>query len=423
MSQECSSSYDLSDLARKDEQEQVIVARYLSRIKLPDTRKLLGRGKNKSQRGYFPAKGNVIPYSYGWSSYRMPNQNSGYSYLSPEFTMYQGVPRQQSHLLALPSTSTSIPTPRLFPLIRSIFRPDMNTIFCTREQELLPLAPGASPVFYLPNSLLPVLGRNSSHVIIEEIEDNNQVQEEWLSHDISPFCWSNISKSVSGSSYSSHQPQSLNIASNVGVQVLQNITDDKDQSTDERRKSNQPPQAQECEDFSWLPPGFICNRESIVESRVNTMHPENHGSVSMLSDAQHPSSPAGIRGSVFIPGVSCVRGRNPGTVSSASHPPEGLNSFIPASMPTRPPAGFTIPIRPPRLEDTRHLCRMPCASQMAPAVQIRSVMPVCSSPVRRPRPPSPIQQGSSSSQQEKMTAEETGLDISGTSSEFCRLKI
>lgn len=117
-----------SDLGRKEEQEQVIVARYLSRIKSSP----------------------IFPYRI------MPHQN----YASSSSYHYHTYPT---------------PSSGLFPFIQSIFRPEMSTLFVSRDdhQELVPLTPrtSSSPFFYLSENFLPV-----SHVRIEEKQQIQQVK-------------------------------------------------------------------------------------------------------------------------------------------------------------------------------------------------------------------------------------------------------
>lgn len=388
----CSSSYHSSDLGRKDEQEQVIVARYLSSLKLPDMSKSGHREKGKSQKEMFQVKGDVIPYGVSWPSYRMQHQNSTYSYFPPEWVMHEsyrlGVPQQQSHFLSLPSTPTSIPRPRFFPFIPSMFRPDIGSIFWAREQEpAVPIVQELGPFLYLSNNLLPVPDRNDSHVTIEEIEENCPIQEEWLNKDATPPCRrDNFPSSVSGISTldASNHPQSR--YSSLGAELLERKYGNmKVQLTNET--SSQP--INKNKEFSWLPPGFINNRHNAIEA--GEAPPSLMSSGSLRTDVQHlppkvASFPRNMKDLVGQTNVSGVTGRNGGTFSSTGFPPEVLNRSLPVSA-ARRNAVFTGSTRP-RMEGTKHLRPMPCANQMAPAVQIRTVTPVCSSPVRRmPSPP------------------------------------
>nr|XP_027121130.1 double-stranded RNA-binding protein 2-like [Coffea arabica]XP_027121131.1 double-stranded RNA-binding protein 2-like [Coffea arabica] len=428
MSHICSSSYHLSDLGRKDEQEQVIVARYLSSLRLPEM-SISGQGeKGKLRKEIFRVKGNVIPCGVGSPSFRMKHQNSTYSYLPPEWFLYEtchrGVP-QQSHFLALPSTSTSIPRPRFFPFIQSMMlRPDIGSIFWAREQEPIAAVPEPRPLFYLSNNLLPVPDRNDSRVTIEEIEENSPMQEEWLNKDVNPSCWrDNFLSSASGipTLDVSNHPQSQH--SSLEEELLQKETGERQvQSTNGTSKSIWPIKPNK--EFSWLPPGFMCNRQSVTEAGEAWLQPQNIKSPGFLwSDVQHlhskvASCPKDTRHSAGLTTVSGVTGRNGGAFSSASFRPVVSNRSLPVSTPRN--AVFTGSTRP-RVEcKMKHSHPKPCASQMAPAVQIRTVMPVRSSPTRRM--PSPSQEGTSSEGEIK-SAEVTGKDISTASSEFCRLQI
>lgn len=421
-----SSSYQLSDLGRKDEQEQVIVARYLSSLRLPEMSISGQREKGKLQKEIFRVKGDVIPCGVGSPSFRMQHQNSTYSYLPPEWFLYEtchrGVP-QQSHFLALPSTSTSIPRPRFFPFIQSMLRPDIGSIFWAREQGPIAVVPEPRPLFYLSNNLLPVPDRNDSRVTIEEIEENSPVQEEWLNEDVNPACWrDNFLSSASGIPKLdvSNHPQSQR--SSLEEELLQKEIGEKQvQSTNGTSRSIQPVKPNK--EFGWLPPGFICNRQSVKEAGEDWLPPQNLKSPGfLLSDIQHlhskaASCPKDARNSAGLTTASGVTGRNGGAFSSSSFPSIVSNRSLPVSTPRN--AVFTGSTRP-RVEGKKHLHRMPCASQMAPAVQIRTVMPVCSSPIRRTSFPS--QEGTSSEDKMKR-AKATGKDISTASSEFCRLQI
>lgn len=150
MSKECSSSQQSSsDLGRKEEQEQVIVARYLARIKLPEDSRKPVEQQTENRRRTQKESSPIFPYRI------MPHHQN---YASSSYH-YQTYP--------IPSAS---PTPNsgLFPFIQSIFRPEMST-----------LAPRTSfPFLYLSENFLPV-----SHVRIEEIEENNN-QQQWLNKGI-----------------------------------------------------------------------------------------------------------------------------------------------------------------------------------------------------------------------------------------------
>lgn len=300
LSKECSSSQQSSsDLGIKEEQEQVIVARYLSRIKLPeDSRKPLvqredRRRTRKESSPIFPYR--IMPHHQNYASSSYP---------------YKTYP--------IPSASPT-PSSGLFPFIQSIFRPEMSTVFVTRDdhQELLPLAPRTpSPFFYLSENFLPV-----SHVRVEEIEENNN--QKWLNKGI------NIS-----SVHSSHHPRQQ-----------QHQMQQEETAITEKKKTSQ-------------------SQTAIAG-----------GSITEATESRSAAAAASLRPNLNV----CSTGK--------------------------------------QLRQQR----MSCASshQMAPAVQIRSVMPVCSSPPVI-RISSSIQTLEGKRKSEEQSREE---DISCMSSEFCRLKL
>ncbi|XP_031098565.1 double-stranded RNA-binding protein 2-like [Ipomoea triloba] len=391
LSQQDSSGCSSSD-GGKDEQEQVTVARYLSKFKLPERRRPLKA----------PVKNDVIPYHASRSIDRLQHQNYTYFPLSPDMSTYQNWHHHgmtlPSYLLSSPSAPSSISGPQIFPFVQSIFQSGIGPYIFPREREPVPLIQGG-PFFYMAGDLMPACS-NNSRVRIEEIEENSQVEEEWRNKDINSSC-PRISQS--------------SIASGSQGDVLKYPNE----------YASMRVRAQTCnrEEFSWLSPGFLQNNPGAIAMNQPALHQQNANYSSFSpsraqgTHAWRSSSPRPTRGPTLVPPETSQRNINAiATARSSASATLGVPRT--ASFSSRP-SRTTVPSYSTRPWLERSL--VPCTRTIAPAVQIRSVVPVCSAPAQRVPPA--ISQGPSSSKGDTRQTKETSVDISAASSEFSRLQI
>lgn len=317
LSMQDSSGSTSSESGGKEEQEQMSVARYLSKFKSPERRKPPLKP---------PVKNDVIPYHV--NRRRPGHQNYTYFPLSPEMASYpnwhHGVTLPRSYLLTSPPPPLSISGPQFFPFVQSIFGP-----YTFPNDPLVQ----RGPFLYMAGG--DVVHTGTSRVRIEEIEEhNNQPEDKWLSK---------------------------NVNSHVKTSNREDLV-------------------------SWVNPGFLRNDTGPVTVGQPTIGRRN---------ADY---------SRFFP-PPCSTRRPP-----LFPPPETSHININAA---------TSRVPRPWLERSR----VPCARTMAPAVQIRSVVPVCSAPGHRVPPHSQVASSSSSKGSETRRAEGTFDSISAMSSDFSRLQL
>lgn len=400
-----SSSSPLSDPGSNDELEQVIIARYLASLQLPETNKFTQRDR----QGSAPLRKDVISYDGCGSLYSMQYRNWGYSHFSPEVAIYQNwpqerVPQQQSRLLTLPSVAVvASPPTQIFPFIRSIFQPDHGQYFLTREQEPVPFVPGIAPFLYFSNPSIPVSVRNSSQVTIQEIEENSQAEEEWLRAGTNSNRWT-VTSSLNTSGHSpievANPPVCLNNQPDLRIP-------DTLQGRDEGESSKS---ALNSGSSSHLDTRYRAKATNTDEARFRLQSPRNMDYLQRNTQtprmATSPGFPSG-----FIPSASPATIKTSCAVPMGSPRPEGSRRrLVPAPPPTRnaAPSCSTKP------------WGMPSANFMAPAVHIRSVVPVCSAPPAK-KMSGPSQDGPFTPVK-KNTIEEAG-DVRAASSELGKLQI
>ncbi|KAK9287812.1 hypothetical protein L1049_016254 [Liquidambar formosana] len=429
-----SSSSPSSESGGNDEQEQVIVARYLSSLQLPETNKFTQRDRQRERQGSAPFRRDVVPYDGGGSLCSMQRSSWAYSHFSPEVAAYQSWPQerasqQQSRLLVLPSAPTSPPCPQIFPFIRSIFQPDHGQYFLAREQEPIPFVPGIGPFLYFSNRSIPIPVRNISQVTIQEIEENPQVEDDWLHGGANSNCWSvNFPSTASGVSpiEAPNPPVALNSHPDLRFpEMLQ----EKDEEKNGRSASNTGNSNQlgtnRIEQPSWTSPRFQNSRfrpraTSTDDAKFQSQNPHRLDYLQHNSRPQNPhmaSSPVLPTGFIPTPSAAPVTVRTGGAASLGGPRPE--SSRRPAAPPTRI-AGSACSNRP-WVEGLRNTGRLPPANFLAPAVHIRSVVPVCSAPPTK-KMPGPSQDGQFSGAKRNTTENPEG-EISAASSELGKLKI
>lgn len=415
-----------SESGTNDEQDQAIIARYLATLKGPET--------NNSQREHrtigvsAPIRREVIPYGDARSLNSLQHQNWHCIPFYPELSLYQTCPqervfRQQENLLALSSLPSSSPRPQIFPFIRSMFQPDHGYYFPSLVEEPVSLVPEIGPFLYFSNRVMPVPVRNVSQVSIQEIEENPRMEEDWRKGDGGSDCWQNNCPSNVPRLSQSEIPNSLvsfNSQSEQRMQEgLQEKGEEKSVSSAPNAEISNQLQRNQTEQYNWFSPGFIDARfrPTTISKDGDKFRLQNTVSLDYLQSDIRPrnstmvSSSGSVRGSVPPSFAAPTTIRASATASTASLRPQSSNPLVRAPPPRRTAASFCS--SRPWPEGMRNQGGLPSRHYMAPAVHIRSVVPVCSAPPSKKYPdPS----------REKRTEEQRG-DISATCSNFSKLQL
>ncbi|KAJ0093115.1 hypothetical protein Patl1_25577 [Pistacia atlantica] len=426
------SSSPFSETGTNDDQEQVIIARYLATLKPPETKNSQQR-ERRLGRGSGPIWRDVVPYG-DTRSYSLQHQNWRCSQFSPELSMYHTYPQerpsqQQNHLLALSSLPISPPRPHFFPFIRSLFQPDHGQCFLEQAQEPVSLVPEIGPFLYFSNRVMPVPFRNVSQVTIQEIEENSQIEGEWAKGDGGSNCWKNnfpsnvprlppteVSNSlVTLTSHSEHK-----------MQVLQERDEEKSGGSAPTVRNSIQLHSNQIEQYNWIPPGFMdaSYRPSAISTDRNKFRLQNSDGFDYLRpNVRAPntpmiSSPASVKNFVPASFAAPVTIRTAGAISTTSLRTESSNPLMCAPPPVRIAASACS--SRPWPEGMKNMGRRPSVNFMAPAVHVRSVVPVCSAPPTKKAPDPGMEQ--SFPVAEKRT-KEPGGDTSAASSDFSKLQI
>ncbi|CAI9771042.1 unnamed protein product [Fraxinus pennsylvanica] len=370
----CSS---ISGLRGKDEQEQVTVARYLARLKLPETRK--SAHKERCQQHTFM-------YPNFW----------------PEVAIYPSWNHQVFQQQRL----------QFFPFAPSVFRPETSLYSFAGARELTSFVPEFSPVFYVSNDILPrPLGINSQ-VTIEEIQENAQGEEGDETR---------VINEANSAQWKASTPSDISLMPTEAPDYCEPFNDNPSYrreefprekgevgqgiSVHEIRNSDQP-EASLNEEYNQISSEFTHKRSR--ETLPFEIGPHLSSSVwhpySAMASSMSPN-----RGPLARPPHATLRG-TADEVSSTRFIPGGSASSSPASTPRN---AVYPSLRLPLFNGVKNVWGTSHAGSMAPAVQIRSVLPVCSAP--------PARQNSTPGQEEK--AEKLEREVSASSSEFCRLQI
>lgn len=371
-----------------DELEQVTVARYLASLQPPEANKsaqrdgLLGQGSTPCRRDLMPNDNAISLYSMhcrDWS------HSAPLIQLAHQSWPKERASQQQNHLLALPSAPTTLPRPQMSPIIRSIFQPDHGPCFLPREQEPAPLSPGIGPFLYFSNGSMPVPVSNLSQVTIQEIEEKPKVEQEWLNVDANSGCWKiNFPSNLSGLSLVEIPkcPISPNSHSEPIQEALQGKEEENSAGNSAQLGTNQ------IQPLAWTSPRFADTRSSAGASDEANLWLQNQQFLDYLqSNIRSQNAPmATYPGSSRVytrPSAAPVTIRSSDASSIRKPRPMSSSLFVSAPPPTRY-AAPTWSTRP-TLEGAKYTGVRPCSRFMAPAVNIRSVVPVCSAPPAKDR--------------------------------------
>lgn len=395
----CSS---VSGLRGKDEQEQVTVARYLARLKLHETRKSANKERCQVRQEYSAIRRDVTQYNSGLSFYEMQQHTFMYPNFLPEVAIHPSWNHQVFQQQRL----------QFFPFAPSVFRPETSLYSFAGARELTSFVPEFSPVFYVSNDLLPrPLGINS-RVTIEEIQENVQGEEGEETR---------VINDANSAQRKASTPSNISLMPTEAPDYCEPFNDNpsfrreefprekgevrKGISVHDIRNSNQP-EASLNEEYNQISSEFTHKRSR--ETLPVEIGPH------LSSSVWHPysamaSSMSPTRGPLARPPHATLRG-TADEVSSTRFIPGGSAISSPASTPRNAvyPA-----LRLPLFNGMKNVRGTSHAGSMAPAVQIRSVLPVWSAP--------PARQNPTPGQEEK--AEKLEREVSASSSEFCRLQI
>ncbi|KAK6254558.1 hypothetical protein SCA6_015863 [Theobroma cacao] len=393
-----------SESGSNDEQEQLTVACYLASLKPPETNKSSRRFQHHGQ-GSAPIQRDVSQYGGNRSLFSLQHRNCARSQISPEVSMYQAwleerAYHNQNHLLALSSLPTSPHRPQIVPYIHSVFQPDHRQYFLSQEPDPISLVPGISPVLYFSMHPVPVPVKSISQVTIQEIEEKPQVEEEWFSGDRDSNHWEKNYLSVASTPSPNTAINILGSLNSYSEQRLMERLEGKDEERSGRTMPNagcsNQLESNQIEQY-WVSSAFTDSglRPQATSTDKPNLPLRNPHALDYLQSNARPqdfpvvSSATSTRG--CLPGsfAAPVMVRTAGTSCPVTLRPENLNP----RMPTPPPRRITASTcsRRPWLEGMKNAGVMPSASFIAPAVHIRSVVPVCSAPSAK-KTPGPIQE-------------------------------
>lgn len=367
VAQQCLSSSPSVESKNNEEQEQVIIARVLASLHPSESRNITQNDPQRGQqRCISMCRKSTLPSA---SFYPMQFHNWVYPNYSPEIAMYhlwqqEQLLQQQNRLLALPVSPSTPFMPPIFPFMQSVLHPDHCLYFPSTEQESTSAGPRitiatSGPSICFSDHLVPNPIRGRSTVTIREIqEEQTEESPEYSTSAVSdPFVLDN---------------------SNTEPQAQEPVQeDDKQRLGDGRRQTgNVKLEGNQTEQFEWVYPRIMDSGFRSVGFRLQ--NPSGFDSSRPNLRHQYPprtNSPRSLRPPSF---PAPVMTRAVGTSSMSSRPQN-----LPARMPAPPKMRTGGPSCSARPMPGRMELGGVQNSFMAPAVRIRSVVPVCSAPPPR----------------------------------------
>ncbi|XP_007030685.2 PREDICTED: double-stranded RNA-binding protein 2 [Theobroma cacao] len=384
-----SSSSPSLEFKGKEEQEQVVIARFLSSLRPSKSRhSVLNDCQHEKQRS-IPVCRDLTPPTP--SLFGMQGQSWPYLSFSPEMAIYQIWQQEQllqlqNHLFTFPVSPVPPPGPQILPYVQSILHPDHCLSFRARDQEPIITAPrlaiatsGPSLSFSNQSASQPMMGKSTVTIqeIHEEIKEEPSKYSAPLVMDPPVPGQTNVETGIKESNQEDHKKKNVELE-NKGENVHRKL-DAGSQPVDYQLQN---PHAFES---SHLRPQYPPKAEYYRNSR-----PPSSATAPMMIRTVNP--------------VSSVR---PNTQRPATQVP------VPPRMRTGAPPFSTRP----RFERMNLGDMHP--SSMAPPVRIRSVVPVCSAPPPREKP-SFDQEGMLPNKEKKDTVSE---DVSTATSELSKLNM
>lgn len=336
-----------------EEHEQVIIARILKSLRPSQVKNSTQNDRRQGQQRFIP----IINRSSQAAASVYPTQFPSWVYpsYSPELVIYQlwqqeELLRQQNFLLALPVLPSTSSIPQMFPFVHSVLCPSHRLYFPGMEQESTSATPritigNSGPSIYVSDHMVPNLNRCRSTVTIQEIqEDKPEESPEWKN--------------------------------DTELRIQECVPDDEKQSVGEGRRQigNIKSEGDRIEQLEW-------NQSRIMDSS----HPidfrlQNLGTSSTNPRQQYPPPRVSSQRSLrpLIP-ASPVMIRNVRPASSTG----SIQQNFPNQAPSSPIIRTGMPSCSARTMPGRAEYGGARHSFMAPAVRIRSVVPVCSAPPSR----------------------------------------
>lgn len=394
LSQHGSSSSPSLESKGKEEQEQAFVARFLSSLQSPESRRSMQNDCQYEKHRSIPICGDLTPQ--GTSLYSLQGQSWPYPSFLPEMAMpiYQIWQQEQllqlqNHLFTFPVSPVPLPSPQILPYVQSNLLPDHHLSFQARNQEPILMAPRLAITTSCPS---PSISSNSasqftmgrSTVTIQEIHE--EIKEESSQYSlpvvIDPAVpgQTNVETGIEESKQEDHKQKNVELESKV-ESVHRKLDAAGSQPV------NYQPQSPHTFGYSHIRPQYPPRASHYRNSRPP------------------PSSAAAP---VMIRTVSPVSYMRPNTQKPITQMP------VPLRIRTGAPPFSTAP----RFERMNLGSMHP--SSMAPPVRIRSVVPVCSAPPPR-KAPSFNQEGMLPNKEKKDTVPEE--DVSAATSELNKLNM
>ncbi|XP_050384123.1 double-stranded RNA-binding protein 2-like [Argentina anserina] len=336
------------------EQERVIISRILEHLR-PSEPKNPRNDRRHGQHGYTPScSDSTLPTP---SLYPMQIHNWAYSNYSTELAMYQlwqqeQLLQQQNRWLAFPVLPSVPSVPQIYPFMQSMLHPDHCLYFPSRQEQSTSHGPKitistSASSFCFSNDMVPNPIRGKSTVTIQEIQEEKS--EESLEY----------SPSV--------MPSPFGLGTSTTEQRIQEQVRDGKQNLLElgSRIENLKLEGKQTGQSQWGNTGTMDSSFTPNDFR--------------LQNPPRMSSPRGLRPPSAADHVLIRTERPTSSLGSGLSRPQNLPTRFPA--PPRMRAGMPSYSATPSLE--RMEFGRPRHSFMAPAVRIRTVVPVCSAPPAR----------------------------------------
>lgn len=351
-----------------EEQERVTIARVLASLHPSESSNSQQNDRQFVQQRYISMRRkSTLPSA---SLYPMQFQNWAYPRYSPEIAIYhlwqqEQLLQQQNHLLALPVSPSSPSISPLFPFMQSVFRPDHCLNFPVMEQECISVGPRitistSGPSICLSDQLVPNQLRGRSTVTIREIQEEKT--EESPEHSTSVVSDSLVLDN-----------------SNTEPQVQEPVQEDDKQRHRRRQTANVHLEGNQNAQFDWAYPRIMDSGYKPVDFRLQNLCGFDSSGPNLRHQCPPRVNTQGTLRPQSTPAPVTIR-------SVASTSSISLRSQNPARMPAPPKMRTGGPSCSARPLSGRMDLGGVRNSFIAPAVRIRSVVPVCSAPPPRKLP-------------------------------------
>ncbi|KDP23604.1 hypothetical protein JCGZ_23437 [Jatropha curcas] len=406
-----SSSSSVENKKGTEEQEQVVIARFLASLQPSDWNNHKQSDFKRGPERFAPiCKDLTTPIL---SLYPMQCQNWAYPSFSPEMAIYHMWQQEQllqlhHHLLALQVPPAPPPSPQILPYMQSILPQDSHLFVPVREQEPVPVGPRitmatSGPLLCYSDNVASDPIRGKSTVTIREIHEEKTEELSECSPSMVPdpsvLCNFKTDARFQEPNHEDDKDKNGALEKVKGFQLGENRNEQFEQASHRNMDSGYTHM-----DFQ------VQNPHGFVSSHSTSQYIRRPSSTSCRSP------PASIRNVELRPSSAAppVRIRNMGPVCSVPRPQDLAAQIpVPPRMRSGAPLNSTRP-QPQRMDFGGMHPRF-----MAPAVRIRSVVPVCSAPPVR-KMTTAAQEGASHNKEKKDTVPK---DVSTASSELGKLRI